>query len=128
MAELEQMEEQMEMEEIETEPLEQEPFEAHETEEGGEEGEGGEGEAAGEEQNEHPEGPDLGAVSRARSRSRTPPREDPRESLGLSDGEDLFPPEERNCRFCGEFKICEFGREENFCSRRCYNQSMKGCN
>ena len=61
--------------------------------------------------------------SGARSRSRTPPRD----LSDTADTEDLFPPVQRTCRFCGNFTICEFGREENFCSRNCYNQSMKGC-
>eukprot|EP00438_Fugacium_kawagutii_P008384 Skav236650 [mRNA] locus=scaffold691:219470:220792:- [translate_table: standard] len=61
--------------------------------------------------------------SRARSRSRTPPRD-------LSDqpsDEELFPPVTRSCRFCEKMKVCEFGRDENFCSRKCYDRSMKGC-
>jgi len=67
----------------------------------------------------------TGAGFRRPSRSRSPrASQGNRYAYDSRHSEDEGP--KRQCRFCGKWEMCEFGRDEEFCSSSCYIDASKG--
>eukprot|EP00930_Biecheleria_cincta_P047810 TRINITY_DN3320_c0_g1_i1.p1 TRINITY_DN3320_c0_g1~~TRINITY_DN3320_c0_g1_i1.p1 ORF type:complete len:417 (-),score=67.88 TRINITY_DN3320_c0_g1_i1:81-1280(-) len=68
----------------------------------------------------------MSPSSRARSRSPRRSKSCLKHQWQQHSSKSLISTKERTCAFCDKLALCEFGRDEDYCSCSCYTEAVKG--